>query len=186
MKQNIAIAMILTVAMGAGIALQRYLTIQGAPKAPPIIQATTLIGTQRPEIVMRDLDGTLRKLSEWDGKILLVNFWATWCPPCMKEIPFFIELQNRYADEGLQIIGVAIDKPDVSRQFAEEIGINYPVLPGDLGAIEITKQYGNALGGLPYSVFVNREGLITHTKTGELHPDEAYAILEELGLKLTM
>ena len=75
-----------------------------------------------------DLDGNLRNIKEWDGKLILLNFWATWCPPCKKEIPVFIELQTAYKDQNFQIIGIAIDDEEAVAEFAKHIGINYPTL----------------------------------------------------------
>ena len=112
------------------------------------------------DVGLPDLDGQLRRISEWDGKVLVVNFWATWCPPCRREIPAFIELQETYGPRGVQFVGVAVDTPNNVSDFVDPMGINYPTLVGESDAIAIAKQYGNRLGVLPYTVvYVHRNEL---------------------------
>lgn len=130
--------------------------------------AIAKIGSHRPEFSLPDLEGVQHKLSKWDGKVLVVNFWATWCPPCRKETPAFVELQEKYGAQGLQFIGVAIDEKDNVEDFADTYGVNYPMLLGNLDAINISKQYGNRFGTLPYTVIVDRKGKINFIQRGEL------------------
>ncbi len=132
------------------------------------INVPAKIGSQRPEFSLPDIDGKTRKLSEWDGKVLVVNFWATWCPPCRKETPAFVELQEQYGAKGLQFIGVAIDERDNVEDFADTYGVNYPMLLGDLEAINTSKAYGNRFGTLPYTVIIDRQGKISFIQRGEL------------------
>lgn len=134
----------------------------------------------RPEFALSDLDGKPRNIREWDGKVLLINFWATWCPPCQREIPAFIELQEKYAERGLQIVGVAIDEPEAVRDFAAEMGINYPILAAEQEAIDVAKQYGNRFGALPYSAVVNRQGRIVSIQQGELTQEAVEKIIAPL------
>lgn len=126
------------------------------------------VGSHRPEFSLVDIEGVQHKLSEWDGKVLVINFWATWCPPCRKETPAFVELQEAYGAQGLQFIGVAIDEKDNVEDFADTYGVNYPMLLGNLEAIKISKQYGNRFGTLPYTVIVDRKGKINFIQRGEL------------------
>lgn len=137
-------------------------------------------GDPRPELALADLDGDLRRIGEWDGRVLLVNFWATWCPPCKKEMPAFIELQRTYGERGLQVIGVAIDQPGPVREFAEEIGVNYPLLVGEAEAAEISRRWGNRLGALPYTVFVDRQGRIAARHHGEISAEQAESVVQDL------
>ena len=141
--------------------------------ATKISAAGTMVGKQRPEFRLPDTTGKIRNINEWDGKVLVVNFWATWCPPCRREIPMFIDLQDHYADQGLQFIGVAIDKPDKVLDFIDTMGINYPILVGESDATSITKQYGNRFGALPYTVVINRSGRIVYRKRGEIDREQA-------------
>jgi len=110
----------------------------------------------------------------------VVNFWATWCAPCRKEIPFFNSLQARYADKGLQFIGIAVDDLRAVKRFMEVIPIEYPVLVGDEEAIPIAKAYGNKEGVLPFTVFIDRQGNIASIAKGGLSEE----ITEQTLLKL--
>ena len=130
--------------------------------------AIAQIGSQRPDFSLPDQEGVTHTLSEWDGKVLVVNFWATWCPPCRKETPAFVELQDKYGAKGLQFIGVAIDEKENVEDFADTYGVNYPMLLGNLEAINTSKAYGNRFGTLPYTVIVDRQGKINFIQRGEL------------------
>jgi len=182
MKNALIFAIVVTIAGVSGFVLQRYL----ATYKTDSVVADPIIGKTRPDFAMKDLEGDVRNISEWDGKVLLVNFWATWCPPCMREIPLLVELQEKYAAQGFQIIGVAIDDIDAINSFADDMGINYPILPGELEAIKLSRQYGNRIDGLPYTAFVNRQGKISHVIAGELHKEKADRILKELGINTSL
>jgi thiol-disulfide isomerase/thioredoxin len=122
-------------------------------------------------VPMPDLDGKSRKVGDWAGKVLVVNFWATWCPPCLKEIPEFVRMQERLAARGVQFIGIAADQPEKVREFAAKMQINYPVLLGEMDVIEIARLAGNEVGGLPFTVVLDRRGHWVRSESGAL--DEA-------------
>jgi peroxiredoxin len=162
--------------------LQRKIATPGIRAA--IIQAPEpengIIGTTRPDFSLPDVSGKLRNIAEWDGKVIAINFWATWCPPCIKEIPEFIELQHKYQEQGLQFIGIALQRPEEVIGFMEKYGMNYPVLAGEMEVIEISETYGNDIGALPYTVIINREGHIHFVKRGPLEIARAEEIISEL------
>lgn len=134
----------------------------------------------RPDFGLLDLQDKLRHVSEWDGQVMLINFWATWCPPCRREIPAFIELQNDYQDQGFTIVGIAIDTKQNAKDFVDPMGINYPILIGDQDGIALSQDYGNRLGVLPYTVVVDRQGKIVSTHRNELSYEEAEALIKPL------
>jgi thiol-disulfide isomerase/thioredoxin len=117
-------------------------------------------------LVLPDSEGRQQALSQWRGKVLVVNFWATWCAPCREEMPQFVKAQARDVDKGVQFVGIAVDDPGKVRAFVKEIGLNYPALIGGYGAIELSKSLGNDLSALPFTIVVDRQGRVAHTQLG--------------------
>jgi peroxiredoxin len=152
----------------------------GTPASGAFTAPETLVGTQRPEFSLPNLKGEPISISRWDGKIVLLNFWATWCPPCRKEMPGFVELQERYDKRGFQAVGIAIDRPEAVARFTKDLNAKYPQLIGREAALEVTSRYGNHLGALPYSVLLDREGTIQFVKAGELSKQALETKLLEL------
>ena len=132
-----------------------------------------LSGTPSPDFTLMDVTGQQRNVSEWKGKVLVINFWATWCPPCLEEIPHFIKLQNKYGHQGLQFVGIALEGVDEVLDFAKEQGINYPLLVGEQEVIKLASKFGNRIGGLPYTVILDRESRISFIKQGPLSVSKA-------------
>ena len=124
------------------------------------------VGERRPDFSLADTQGISRSVAEWDGKLLIINFWATWCPPCLEEIPAFVRLQKEYGAQGVQFLGVALDSAENVRRFITENAVNYPSLHGQRDAIELGKRYGNSVGALPYTVVVSRDGSVLASHHG--------------------
>jgi len=180
MKNTLIFIFAILIAGGSGFALQKYLN-----QEQELTQSNNpVMGLQRIEFAAVDLNGQMRNIKEWDGQLIFLNFWATWCPPCKKEIPDFIELQKAYGDQGLQFIGVAIDNEHAVAEFADNMGINYPSLIVEADGISLAKRYGNTVGALPYTVIINRDGEISDTIVGELSKIDAKKILEKHDIKL--
>lgn len=116
----------------------------------------------------KDLDDKMQPLKQWRGKVLVLNFWAPWCPPCREEIPDFIRLQDKYRERGLVFVGLALDDKIKVQAFADEMGMNYPVLLGEMEAVDLARSVGNRLGGLPFTVVIDRSGRIVASETGGL------------------
>lgn len=148
------------------------------PERPP--PAENLVGTRRPDFTLPDLDGRPRAVDEWHGKVLLINFWATWCAPCREEMPLLVDLQREFGSRGLQVIGVAMDDVEAVRAFAAEFGVDYPLLTGQQPVMELVRRYGNRLGAIPYTAVVGRDGRLAHLQAGLLHRDEILPVLEAL------
>ncbi len=114
------------------------------------------------------LDGVTRTLEEFRGRILIVNYWATWCAPCREEIPMFVRLQQEFSGNGVQFIGIAVDQADKVLDFSREFRINYPLFIGGIDAIELSRKAGNRAGVLPYTLILDRSGVIRASLVGEL------------------
>jgi thiol-disulfide isomerase/thioredoxin len=134
----------------------------------------------RIEFSLPDLSDKPRHVSEWRGKLTLLNFWATWCPPCKQEIPAFIKLQRDYGGHGLQIVGVALDTKESVTAFREESGINYPILIDQDVALKLMARYGNSSGSLPFSVILARSGEIISRKLGAYSEEELETLIVSL------
>jgi len=127
-----------------------------------------------------DLQGKKQPVSQWKGKVLVVNFWATWCEPCRREMPEFIELQDELRDQGLLFIGIALDQKSKVQQYSKEIGVNYPVLLGGIEAMELAEAAGNRYAVLPFTVIFNRNGEIASTHVGRIARGKLEPILKPL------
>jgi thiol-disulfide isomerase/thioredoxin len=146
------------------------------PDKKPVTSASDAIATAS----FYDLQEKVQALAQWKGKVMVVNFWATWCPPCLAEIPEFIHLQKQYEKQGVQFVGIAIDQRSKVQAYAKEVGMNYPVLLGDLAGIDLARRTGNPQGGLPYTVIVDRSGKVVATQLGTLSTEQLEGIIKPL------
>lgn len=186
---SLAIIVLAAAAASAGVLAWRALSpppvqvgaIPGAGGPPPQPeQAPALrVGERRPEFTLPDTDGTPRSVSEFDGKLLVVNFWATWCPPCLEEIPAFVRLQQAYAERGVQFLGVALDGVEAVRAFMLEHAVNYPSVHGEREAIALSRAYGNRIGALPFTVLVGRDGTVLRMHQGVFEEADLRAAIDE-------
>ena len=140
----------------------------------------TAVSNIRPLFKLKDLEDKVRDVKEWDGKVLMINFWATWCPPCRREMPAFVQLQKKYKDKGFTIIGIALDEKQAVIDFTDPMGVNYPILMAEQEGIVLSKAYGNNLGVLPFTVIIDRKGNIVHRQRTELTFKQVEGMIQPL------
>jgi thiol-disulfide isomerase/thioredoxin len=128
-----------------------------------------------------DLAGRPRRLSEWQGRILVCNFWATWCEPCREEIPLLMATREKYGTKGVEIVGIAIDNAAKVRDYSSSFNISYPILLAETDGLELMRRLGNGAGGLPYTVVTDRQGGVVHRKLGAFKEADLDAILGPLA-----
>lgn len=164
MKRNALVFATLLIAILAMIAAGKYLT--RIRKHGAVTLVGDVRGVSAPDFELASLDGKKIRLSDYRGKAVLLNFWATWCSPCKVEMPWFVDLQKKYGSDGLVILGVAMDDSEAPKiaQFTSELGVNYPVL---LGTDKVSEEYGN-VQFLPTTFYIDREGRIIGKDTGLL------------------
>ena len=148
----------------------------GASDSAPADEASTLPATL-PDFTLGDLTGTPRSIRSWPGKSMIVNFWATWCAPCRREIPLLRKLQQQHGGEGFQVVGVAVDVREDVAKFVQEIGIDYPVLIGEQDGLDAVNLFGQGSIGFPFTVFTDNQGRIVLFHLGEIHKEQADVLL---------
>jgi len=130
------------------------------------------------DATFNDIHGKRRQLSEWAGRPIVLNFWATWCPPCREEIPLFVELQHRYGNT-VQFIGIALEDPEPVAEFARRYGINYPILVGPgADAFALMDRYGNPHNALPFTVVMAADGRIVERRAGAYRRNSLEKLLQ--------
>jgi thiol-disulfide isomerase/thioredoxin len=132
------------------------------------------------KLQLPDLDQRPQTIGDFRGKVVVVNFWATWCAPCREEIPLFVKLQRQYADRGLQFIGIAIDTLAKVKPFAAEFAMNFPVLIGGVEVIDLSRKLGNRAGVLPFTVVLGRDGRIKASSVGAAKAEKFEPLLTSL------
>jgi thiol-disulfide isomerase/thioredoxin len=160
---------------GAWIGFRQYSV------APAQLLKMTSEGVEQlPGFSFPDVKGNNRESGEWKSSILVINFWATWCPPCREEMPLFIELQKRFADQGVQFVSIAIDEPGLVRDFYDVYGINFPTLIGGVEAIKLANTLGNRFDSLPFTAIFDRNGKSHFIQAGQITRKTLIAQLGEL------
>jgi peroxiredoxin len=186
-KQIIIMAAVAIMAASGGYFMAMILSPESVPQDFPIAaevlavdQLEDLLGQLRPDFELGDMNGATVSVAEFDGKIMLLNFWATWCKPCIEEMPMLTRLQHDYAGHGVQVVGIALDDARKAREFATGLAINYPILVGSIDTVLVGRRYGNRSGMLPYSVLVDADGIVRWAYLGALDKEELEAQIKAL------
>jgi thiol-disulfide isomerase/thioredoxin len=167
-KLKIVLAVLLAMAaLAGGVFTQIWLKTASVQETTPVL-----------DVAFPDFDGKPHFLNEWKGKILIVNFWASWCAPCVEEIPAFFLLQSQLQDKGVQFIGILVDDElDIAQAFLKPLAPNYPMLNGNIGGRQWAAKLGNHAEVLPYSLVIDANGKLVHTEIGTFSRDE---VLEQI------
>ena len=144
----------------------------------PAVSDATLVAFE-----LDGLDGNKRQFSEWDGKHRIINFWATWCAPCRREIPLLKAFQEQHGADDFQVIGIAVEFPEPVIAYAEETQFNYPILVGEQDAMAVAESSGISFIGLPFTMIVAKDGTLVGAHMGEVHQqhlDDIVRVMNQL------
>ena len=117
-------------------------------------------------------DGKTVNTQDWQGKVLVVNFWASWCPPCVEEMPALDKLQQEFLQQNVLFVGIGIDSPSNIREFLSKTPVSYSIAIGGMEGSNLSKQLGNSQGALPYTIIINAKGKATYSKLGKISEDD--------------
>jgi thiol-disulfide isomerase/thioredoxin len=174
---NKALLAVIAVVAGA-VGFAAYRVTLPSPETTVIRPAAKGLPETLPEFSLENRDGTLQSIRDWPGKSMIVNFWATWCAPCRREIPLLNALHRTRGAEGFQIVGVAVDFREDVLRYATEIGIDYPLLIGEQDGLNAVNAFGLETIGFPFTAFTDDQGRIVTLHIGELTEPQAEVILD--------
>jgi thiol-disulfide isomerase/thioredoxin len=169
-RTNLLIVVVAVLGALLGLAASSGMDGMFAPSLPANVTILKL-GDARADVDLIDLAGKQRRLSEWDGKIVLLNFWASWCGPCREEMPLLDATRSRLASRGFEVVGVAIDDADAVQNFLKDSPVNYPILVADEDGDDPSVRYGDTRSVLPYSVLIGRDGRLIAQRAGNFSED---------------
>lgn len=186
--RGILISAVLVIAAMGGLLLRQYeaqqLVVDTQAETKEVaqqMQANHSKAPLKPAFRLADIEGQYHELADWDGQPRLVNFWATWCAPCRREIPLLKSLQAAHTDLGLQIIGVAVDEVEPVASYAKNADFNYQILVGQEDAMDAAEAFGIEFIALPFTFVVASDGQLLATHVGELLPEDAEEIVAVLS-----
>ena len=177
----VTITLLLSVA-----AMFTYLGYRMLSSAPTVGQqpnspVRSELAANLPEFALTNLAGESQSIKSWPGHALIINFWATWCTPCIREIPLLKEFQETNSDKPIQVVGIAVDRFEPVKNFAKDMTFNYPVLIGQSEAMDAANAFGVDFYGLPFSVFTDTNGSVLGVHTGELKSGDLDKVLNLLN-----
>lgn len=173
MTKSVKLIAIVSVLALLAFAAGMTLSVRFDRRAPPMPVAAALFAHS-----FNDADGRMRAISEWQGGLLVVNFWATWCAPCIEEMPDLQKVQSEYASRGVAVVGIAIDNAAAVKRFRDEQKVELPLLIAGAAGSDLARELGNPSGALPYTVLVDRGGSVVQSRLGRLRASELRAWLD--------
>lgn len=176
----LVVALGLTTLIGA-LVYQRLNIVDDEAVIAEAAPATTMEITNYPSFTLPDIDGVEHELSSWDGRPRLLNFWATWCAPCRREIPLLKALQEEQGSDGVQVIGIAVDFPEQVAAYAESVNFNYPVLVGQEDAMAVAESSGVEFIGMPFTMILSADGELLNAHIGEIFKEDLDHIIDVLA-----
>lgn len=182
MRETILVLVAITAMLsGFYLSARHFSEPEVTPRVMPgPVTGGNLLGSFRPDFELDSHSGQPVTPADFSGKTLLLNFWATWCAPCREEMPMLMDLQNQYGSDGLQVIGIALDDAQNVRDFVSKYGISYPVLVGEEDVFVTSAAYGNEEGVLPYTVLIDKRGIVRWRYAGLIRRDNVSSLLSEL------
>ena len=163
-RQLIIIVAISLLALLGGVLTSQWIYKTGLA-SDPAVKAFFANSWQTP-------DGKTVNTQDWQGKVLVVNFWASWCPPCVEEMPALDKLQQEFLQQKVLFVGIGIDSPSNIREFLSKTPVSYPIVIGGLEGSNLSKQLGNSQGALPYTIIINAKGKASYSKLGKISEDD--------------
>ena len=183
MQRSFLVIAVAFVALMAGALFYAARLPVAEQAAPPPAPTRTLVpdGPVNVAFELADMDGTVRDFSEWEGEHRILNFWATWCAPCRREIPLLKAFQDAHEADGYRVIGIAVDFPEPVVEYAKAAEFNYPSLVGEQDAMAVAESSGVDFIGLPFTMIVDREGELIGTHMGEIHKEQLDKVADTLA-----
>lgn len=187
-KATLAIASLVVVAAALGIGVRQWrggasgrsvADARGASVPEAGVPASDAVA-QLLDTPLQDVAGKPKTLAPYKGHVLVVNFWASWCGPCVAEIPQLVRLHDTYARKGIQFVGIGVDSQQNIQNFLKKIPVDYPILVSGFGGADLARSLGNTAGALPFTVVIDANGVVRSTKLGQVAPAELSKTLDAL------
>lgn len=180
-RSFLVFAVALVALMAGALFYAARLPVAEQAATPPVAKSLVPSGPVQVAFELADMDGTMRDFAEWSGEHRVLNFWATWCAPCRREIPLLKAFQDAHDADGIQVIGIAVDFPEPVVEYAKAAEFNYPILVGEQDAMAVAEGSGVDFIGLPFTMFVDRQGELIGTHMGEIHQEQLDEVVATLA-----
>jgi thiol-disulfide isomerase/thioredoxin len=188
MKRTFVAGAVAVIAVALGLAAQSWLHRSGqridspasVSQTPAVASPASGAVAQLLDAPLRDIDDHPTTLAPFKGRVLVVNFWASWCGPCVAEMPALVQLHHRYEKKGIQFVGIGVDSRQNVQNFLKKVPVDYPILVSGFGGADLARSLGNTAGALPFTVVIDANGAVRSTKLGQVVPGELSKTLDAL------